>query len=101
LALLSKRKLDLSSNPQPRKSVFSDFTRGYRQSSNVEDRRGKVADNPTATPKSREVGVYDTATPDDNSDDIRMFGGGKDTQTPTSTRKVSPEEAVTTTHRKR
>lgn len=99
--------LDATSRP---KSAFSDWTKNYRQSTNIVDERAKQY-RPTDTPKDAEYGTVSNGkiqgrpasasndtTPDDNSDDIRTMGGGRKTETPTSTRKVSPDEAIRKTH---
>lgn len=100
-------------------TAYSDFTKNYRQSSNVLDQRdgkGYQRDHEargSPTPKDAEYGARtssgrigrtssagDTQTPDDYAtSDI----GSKSSPTtpPNSTRKVDPEEAVQRTHRDR
>lgn len=127
------KKLNLSATK--RDSEYGDFTRGYRQSSNVEDRRvseagiaGKRALYGSAADEFRVNERSPTQTPFDprskrNTSTAGQGGDGSSQRTPSSddpftggggntsndagpaglfqARKVSPEEAIDTTFRRR
>lgn len=120
--MAKKPSLSISGGLSDNDSKFKDYMRGYRMSNNVEDRRG-ASFRPTETPQDVEYSSLGgdlgnmrrisigagtgyvregTQTTDDYSDDMQAYGGNKpSTTTPTSTRKVSPEEAIQRTHRDR
>lgn len=67
----------------------------------LESKGGNKEPTSTARASNRSPGTTAETTPDDNSDDFRMYGGGRNTTTPSSTRKVDAEEAVRKTHLER
>lgn len=116
-----KPLLDATSRPA---TAYSEWTKNYRQSANVKDRRGKMWDKPTETPvdalydSRQKMGdprlsrggpggmtgrvKEDTSTLDDYASDMAGFGMKSGDTTPTSsTRKVSAEEAIRRTHTER
>ena len=101
---MARKKMDFSiADPSRNQSKYRDFTRNYRQSENLEDRRGRQF-QPTETPSAQWSGYKQSRTsstpPDEYSDDINaVLGGGFSTTTPTSSsRKVDAEEAIRRTH---
>lgn len=116
---MARKKINLSiADPTVNRSGYGDWTRNYRQSTNVEDRRRKVADMPDRTPRDFDyaevskmndpslsrtrtggsTGAYknDTQTPDDYA--TSDIGYKPNQTTPSSTRKVDAEEAIRRTH---
>lgn len=91
-----KPLLDATSRPE---SPFSSFTKGYRQSRNIEDRRAAQF-RPSETPVTHgRQAVRPNQTPPDAYADMDMvFSVDSPTTTPSATRKVDAEEAVRKTH---
>jgi len=101
---MARKKMDLSiADPTRNQSKYRDFTRNYRQSENLEDRRGRQF-QPTETPSAQWSGAKQSRTsstpPDQYGDDLGAMVGGMDsTSTSASaTRKVDAEEAIRRTH---
>ena len=122
MAFLSKRKLLLDATSRPETS-FSNFTKTYRTSDNVEDRRGERKDAALSEPigsTMKKMGPRGTNTPmgpggggtgkaggdfgsDQTPDDFATsdLGGKFSPTTDRQTRKVSPEEAIDKTFNRR
>lgn len=104
---MAPRKLNLSiADPTTNQSKYRDFTRNYRQSTNVEDRRGEHAASRARVAASGRTPVdaeYGTRTPRTRTNDGSTGEGGVDPFTGegssgSTTRKVDAEEAVRRTH---
>lgn len=111
---MAKKKLNLTisdplANYEGGRSGYREFTKNYRQSSNVEDRRGEMAAHRAKVASSGRTPVdaeYGTRTPRTKTTDGGTGGGGIDPFTGegssgSTTRKVDPDEAVRRTSRDR
>jgi hypothetical protein len=123
--MADKKKLLSISDPSVNRTKYGDFTRNYRQSSNVIDQRdnrgdfrarsdmfGRTGADSTnlrefyeqgGRGRTRDTGTStrpqtsEIATPDDYSGGA-AYGGMVSETTPNSTRKVDAEEAIRKTH---
>lgn len=118
MGLIKPRKLDLTATNKAK--TYAESTKNYRQSNNVEDRRGLRQFDPTETPRTKgeftirkeggdpNLSVVadgsgtgrdrrDDTTPDSYSHSDLPSGKGDGS----TTRKVSPEEAVDRTFNRR
>lgn len=82
-----KKKLDLTLATPSKEQSYGEWTKNYRQSTKVYDRRKP---DPTTTPADK---YADTGFPEESQN--------TPSQSSSTTRKVSPEEAVNATHNRR
>lgn len=103
--MAKKPLLDATSRPE---STYSAFTKNYRASDSIIDRRGKQYRPTSTNPRGGSVGGgtgpvrEDTQAVDDYNSDMAGFGGKSSETTPrNSSRKVDADEAIRRTHTER